>query len=238
MHAHPDTFLELGELGSEIPGYEPNYPFSGEFVNASQRAISNYPRQDGVLIQKKNRRWFGEVIPGWLRCEDALKLYELAYFAEGDILELGSYHGLSTSIIAGAVRDSKRRSSIYTVDISDIALDETMRNIRALRLDKNVTAIRSDAHSAVSDFALNGQRFAFVFIDHAHDFQSVYGVCRELGNVVHRGAFCLFHDFNDFRNGDPDYEEYGVYQGVTQGLSHERFEFWGIYGCTGLYRAV
>jgi SAM-dependent methyltransferase len=237
MHRHPDTFLELNRLGSTIPPYQPNYEFTGEFVNASQRAISNYPLQDGVLIQKKNRRWFGEVIPGWLRSEDALKLYELCYFCEGDILEFGCYHGLSTSIIAHAVRDSKRPRKIFTVDISDAAIDETKRHLRSLRLGGNVTALCNDAASATKDFVLKASRFGFIFVDHAHDFQSVYEVCRELGSIVMPGAFCLFHDFNDFRNGDPEYTDYAVYQGVIQGLDRGRFEFWGIYGCTGLYRS-
>ena len=65
------------------------------------------------------------------------------------------------------------------------------------------------------------------------------GVPRErLADVLWPGAFCLFHDFNDFRNADPAYEDYGVYQGVADGLQQGRFEFWGIYGCCGLYRAL
>ena len=237
MHRHPDTFLQLNKLGSEIPPYQPNYDFPGLFVNAFQRGISNYPLQDGILIQRKNRRWFGKVMPGWLRCEDALKLYELCYFAEGDILELGSYHGLSTSIIAQAVRDSKRPRRIFTVDISHSAINETKRNLRSLRLVRNVATLCSDALSATKGFAAESSRFGFIFIDHAHDFQSVYEVCRELENIVLPGAFCLFHDFNDFRNGDPDCKDYAVYQGVVQGLDQAQFEFWGVYGCTGLYRA-
>lgn len=237
MHRHPDTFLRLDELGSRIPPYQPNHAFPGEFVNASHKAISNCPLQDGILIQRKNRRWFGEVIPGWLRREDALKLYELCYFASGDILELGSYHGLSTSIIARAARDSKRPRHTFTVDISDASIGETKRHLRSLRLDRNVTPLCKDALSAIKEFTSKASRFGFVFIDHAHDFQSVHEVCQELENVVMPGAFCLFHDFNDFRNGDPDCSDYAVYQGVIQGLDQEQFEFWGIYGCTALYRA-
>ena len=48
---------------------------------------------------------------------DALKLYELAYFCEGDVLELGTHKGLSTSIIAQALHDRKRDGILETVDI-------------------------------------------------------------------------------------------------------------------------
>lgn len=237
MHRHLNTFLQLNQLGSEIPPYQPNYDFPGKYVNAFQRAIANYPLQDGILIQRKNRRWFGKAIPGWLRCEDALKLYELCYFAEGDILELGSYHGLSTSIIAQAVRDSKRPRRVFTADISQSAINETKRNLGLLRLGRNVTTLWIDALSATKDFAAESSRFGFIFVDHAHDFQSVYEVSRGLKHIVLPGAFCLFHDYNDFRNADLDCKDYAVYQGVVQGLDQAQFEFWGVYGCAGLYRA-
>src|ERR1700728_4334116 len=51
-------------------------------------------------------------IPGWLAPEDALKLYELAYFSPGPILEIGMYCGRSTTILATAVADSGRRVPI------------------------------------------------------------------------------------------------------------------------------
>jgi hypothetical protein len=55
--------------------------------------------------------------------------------------------------------------------------------------------------------------------------------------IVGSGGFCLFHDFNDRRNEDPDEPDYGVHRAVADGLDPESFEFYGIYGCSGLYRA-
>jgi predicted O-methyltransferase YrrM len=43
-------------------------------------------------------------VPGWLRPEDALKLYELAYYATGPILEIGTYRGKSGTLMAIAAR--------------------------------------------------------------------------------------------------------------------------------------
>ena len=94
------------------------------------------------------------------------------------------------------------------------------------------------ARATMEGFAAKGLRFGFAFVDHAHDYPSVVGVCAALAAVLRPGAFCLFHDFNDFRNADPAYQDYGVYQGVADGLEKGRFEFWGIYGCCGLYRAL
>ena len=238
MNRHPETFLDLATLGRVIPPYRPTYDFPGDFAHAGQRAVDRLPLTDGILVQKKNRRWFGQVIPGWLRREDALKLYELAFFAEGDILEVGSYQGLSTAILAQAARDSGRLAHVYALDISPLAVAATERNLRSLGLHRRVSAICAEARATMEDFAGKGVRFGFAFVDHAHDYRSVVEVCAALADVLRPGAFCLFHDFNDFRNADPAYQDYGVYQGVADGLEQGRFEFWGIYGCCGLYRAL
>jgi hypothetical protein len=96
---HPESFLRLDDVGTVIPPYRPTFDFPGDFVDEAQRRLALLPLKDGVLIQLENSRWLGQTIRGWLRREDALKLYEIAYFASGDILELGSFHGLSTSIL-------------------------------------------------------------------------------------------------------------------------------------------
>jgi hypothetical protein len=103
-------------------------------------------------------------------------------------------------------------------------------------LQGHVTVLCADAGAAVRGFAGTPQRFGFVFVDHCHAYGPVLDVCRELGKVTAPGGYCLFHDFNDRRNSDPADPEYGVYQAVLDGLDPTRFEFCGIYGCTGLYR--
>jgi hypothetical protein len=45
----------------------------------------------------------------------------------------------------------------------------------------------------------------------------------------------LFHAFPVARIALND-PEYGVFQGVGEGLPEKQFEFWGCFGCTGLYR--
>ena len=57
-------------------------------------------------------------IEGWLWREDALKLYEMAYFARGNILELGCYHGLSTALLALALRNARRGHKLLSVETS------------------------------------------------------------------------------------------------------------------------
>jgi len=220
-----------------MPPYQPTFDFRARYIDRAHHALATAP-VEGALIQVKNRRWLGKVIPGWLRREDALKLYELAYFAPGDILEIGSYHGLSTSILARANRNSPCRKHIFSVDLDPASGEATRANLKSLGLSRAVSTVCDDAVTAVRRYASQGKRFGFIFVDHAHDYEPVYQVCRELGQVTAPGGFCLFHDFNDGRNRHPDNHEYAVYQAVTEGLPSGRFRFCGIYGCTGLYRAV
>ena len=238
MLRHAGTFIKLDELGTHYPAYQPNFDFAGEFVDSVHHRLANSVDRANGLVYLKTRRWFGKAIPGWLRPEDALKIYEMAYFAQGDILELGSYYGLSTSILSMANERTPYRKNIYSVDLDPKCVAEANHNLQIQNLDRQVTMICAEATAAVKQFASEHKQFSFVFIDHSHAYEPVLTVCRELNTVVSPGGFCLFHDFNDARNRDMSAHDYGVYQAVTEGLAPELFEFWGIYGCTALYRVI
>lgn len=236
MKSHKDTFMTVDELGKRYPQYRPTFEFDRIYINESHKYYSRCPVRDGTLIQIKNRHLFGSVIEGWLRREDALKLYEIAYYVKEDILELGSYCGLSTCVLSEANKQSPFRKRIYSIDLNPDCMRQTEHNLQSRGLRKDVTTICSDATIAIKTFIDEGKKFEFVFVDHSHTYQQVYEVCLELGKVVVRGGFCLFHDFNDPRNRDSADEEYGVYQAVIDGLPSDVFEFYGIFGCSGLFR--
>ena len=234
MHRHLDTLLTAEKVGISFPPYQPTYSFLGEYIDEFHSMIGSSATGSGLINLDHA---FGFSLKGWLRRADALKLYELAYFAEGDILELGSYHGLSTCILAKAVHNARRGTRILSVDLSAANSTKTTESLQPLGLESLVTTVCSEATAAVKNLAEKRRRFAFVFIDHSHSYRPVYQVCRHLPTVLDSCAFCLFHDFNDRRNGDPAYPQYGVYQAVLDGLDQELFDFYGVYGCTALYRA-
>jgi predicted O-methyltransferase YrrM len=237
MHSHKESFVNLENLGMVIPKYRPTFDFLGEFINESQKNFATCPStaESPILIELRTKGTTGSVIQGWLRREDAQKLYELAYFVTGDILELGAYHGLSTSILSRANIDSPLKKHIYCVELDADAAAMTQANLTEAGLEKDVTVLRNDALSALREFASEGKKFEFVFVDHSHTYEAVYTVCREFNQVLLPGAFCLFHDFNDARNRDNN-REYGVYQAIIDGLPAAEFEFYGVYGCAALYR--
>jgi predicted O-methyltransferase YrrM len=175
----------------------------------------------------------GSVIPGWLRRPDALKLYEMAYFADGDVLEVGSYRGLSAGILSRANRNSPRPKTVSSVDTSLRSVLLTRWNLLRMGLHRGVQVRRASALSAIEAFAAAGRRFAFVFVDHSHTYEAIHAFCSRLSEVLSKGGFCLFHDFNDPANRGG---AYGVYRAVLDALPQDDYTFHGIYGCSALYR--
>jgi predicted O-methyltransferase YrrM len=256
-HTHPETALALDQVGSTFPPYQPTHDFSGELLSAMHTRLANAPSQQQILmrlrepgrfrralslrlrdgaVDTRNLLRFGATVPGWLMHADALKLYEMAWFSDGDILELGCYHGLSTMIMAQAVRDRGSASRIFSVDLDPGSLAATLRTLRTHNLADRATLYCSDAAQAVHDFARQQSRFAFAFVDHSHRYEHVLPVCQALPSALAPGAFVLFHDYNNPHNRDDKQIHYQVYQAVNDGLDRDRFSFCGIYGCTALYQ--
>jgi predicted O-methyltransferase YrrM len=211
--------------------YQKTYNFGGPFINQSHHRLAlSRMHQHADIIN------IG--IDGWLLLADALKLYELAFFCKGDIIELGTYKGLSTTIMAEASRDSGRKFEIVTVDLDPQLAAEAKQGMADRRTPgrENVHFFTFDAIKFVANSADAGKLYELAFIDHSHRYQHVYDTCVNLHRILAPGAFALFHDYNDPRNLRADVPDYGVYQAVHTALSESYFEFWGIYGCCGLFR--
>ena len=234
MQRHDTTFLGPQEIGHVAMAYRPTFDFEGEFIDSTHARIGNLPLLDHLLIQLPNGN-SGSPVPGWLQRADALKLYEMACFCEGDILELGCCQGLSTIIMASAIRGTQRNIRIETVDHEPACVAATVANLEQNGLAEYVTATCEDAVAAVLRFGGAPKQFGFVFVDHSHAYEPVRGVCAELRRILKPGSFVLFHDFNDLRNQDASNADFGVYQAVLDALP-QAFQFYGIYGCAGLYR--
>jgi len=231
---HEHTFLTLESTKDDkrfVMPYQKTYIFDGAYINQSHHRLALSRMHDHANIINIG-------IDGWLLLADAMKLYELAYFCSGDIIELGTYKGLSTSIMAEASRDSGREFEIITVDLdtqhsADAKLGMTCRRTPGR---ENVHFFAYDAIQFVKNTAKAGRLYELAFIDDSHRYEHVYDICVDLHRILVPRAFALFHDYNDPRNAHPDAADYGVYQAVHAGLSKDYFEFWGVYGCCGLFR--
>jgi predicted O-methyltransferase YrrM len=236
---HPETWLALHQLGTLQP-YRHTYDFRGRYLNLAHRRLARPAWGRSFLLHLRARWWTGPYIPGFLQHADALKLYELAYFAGGDALELGSWQGLSTSILARALRDAERAGRaagrLTSIELDPAHAETTRATLSRMRLAERVEVRRADAVQALDELAREGRAFSLAFVDHDHGYDAVAAVCARLGAVLRPGAFLLFHDFNDPRNADEGDPEYGVYQAVRDGLDAQAFDFYGVYGCAALYR--
>ncbi|RDL47610.1 hypothetical protein BLJAPNOD_05534 [Ensifer sp. M14] len=230
---HQDRAIAVGQAQTNC-GYAPNYSFAGEFVDDFHEFLGT-SRLKGSLID------IG--IPGWLRREDALKLYELGRFAEGDILEFGTNRGLSTFILANAMKNSFRQGEIVTMELSREISDVAKQHLSERKVVSDVRFAVGDANTTCLSLVAQGRKFGFSFIDHSHAYEHMVKACRRLSELMLPGAFCVFHDYNDPRNsrrtglGEVG-EEYGVQAAIEDALDPNHFEFVGVYGCTGVYRCI
>ncbi len=229
-HRHLDSQLSLAQTATDqrhLMPFRQTYDYPGPFIDAAHRGFTECPTREGMIDVGT---------PGWLLPADALKLYEMVRFCGGDVLDLGTYRGLSASIALQASVAADCPNTILSIDLDPGAREAGIATVAGRPGADRVHFFNTDADEALTTFTRAERRFRFCFIDHSHRYEHVRSVCELLPGVTEPGAFCLFHDYNDQRNADPSDEDYGVFQGVADGLDPAQFTFWGIYGCTGLFR--
>jgi SAM-dependent methyltransferase len=225
---HANTWVEPKKLGKNRP-YRATFG-TRPFINDTHRRLLEAPLSSGKASIDIG-------IPDSLRPEDAAKLYELAYFSRGDALVLGSGHGLAMAIVAQAIRDASRPDTVIGVDPDRRLIDSARSTLDAFEFTQNVTLVQDDLVSYCETLSSRGGAFGLVFVDHVTRYGDVRRICELLPSVVRDGGFVLFHDFNDRRNSSPKKKTaYGIYAGVIEGLASLPFDFYGVFGSSGLYR--
>jgi|GEM_PF-1311507 len=224
---HLATFVTFEQLGKKWHPFVPTFSYRGEYINAHHQFFAECPLNAGLLDVG---------IKGYLLPQDALKLYELAYFARGDVLELGCYHGLSTYILAMAIHDSGARKRLLSNDLYPEAVSLAGAQLQKHHYDRFSNFQCGDAADVCKQLGQDKRHFDLVFIDHSHTYEAVTAVCKLLGDIVSPGGMCIFHDYNNEWNADPNNHDYGVFHAVQDHLSSDLFDFYGTYGCTGLFR--
>lgn len=234
--AHPllNTWVDFRGLreARALP-YRPTFEFPGPYLNQSHAALADAPvGRMGIesLIDLG--------VDGFLLPEDALKLYEMAFCSNGDLLEIGTHQGLSTSILAQALHEAAGKPTLETIDIDATAQAKARETLATRAGIERISFILKDATHRVQELVQVGRQFGFVFVDHWHGYQATHDVSSRLGFLLRTGGFALFHDFVNPWNADPDHV-YGVYQAVMDTLcSDDRFLFYGNFGCCSLWRKV
>lgn len=228
LHQYKSDLDEIvGSKGRAKFPYRKTMEFAGDHINSRHLDLLHHTLQEGKPI-------IAHEIEGWLRREDAAKLYEMAYFAGGDIVELGTSRGLSAFIMAQAIKDAGKSDDVHTVDMLEDRCSAARKRMAA-RDVRNIFIHCAEGAAFLRDLVKRRKKFRFAFIDHSHHYAPVREACTLLDQVLERGSFVGFHDFCDTRNFKVHPDDFGVYQAVTDGLPPS-FEFYGAFGCMSLYR--
>jgi len=156
-------------------------------------------------------------IPGMISPEAAELLYAIAVVqnVEGDILEIGSWQGKSTSYLARAVVDSKNghmfavdhfmgnvgKENLYFVNEGGSANLKAQfeRNMHTLNLHDAVTLLPYSSEQAYPKLA--DRVFRLLFIDGDHTEQGVKKDIELFCPLVRAGGVVVFDDFNNTSPG-------------------------------------
>jgi predicted O-methyltransferase YrrM len=151
-------------------------------------------------------------IPGMLSEESGRLLYGLCYAQqlEGDVVEVGSWQGYSTSFLARAVADSGKgrmyaidhfrgnvgKERLYVIDRPD--LSDLRRkfedNMRRLGLDETVRLLPMPNHEAADQLRREAARIRFLFIDGDHSKEGVQRDVDLFFPFLMSGSIVVFDD--------------------------------------------
>jgi predicted O-methyltransferase YrrM len=89
------------------------------------------------------------------------------------IVETGTHRGISTIVLAQAVKDSGFQGMVNTVDINPALVEIAKRNVAEAGLSELVEFNLRDSAEFLRDFARQSQRIDFAFLDGDHSFGQV-----------------------------------------------------------------
>lgn len=228
---HLDTWRELNQLGVVLP-YRKTYRFPGRHIGRFHKTLADAP--DGRMGLS------GLIdigVDGYLWKAEAMKLYEIAYFADGDVLELGTFRGLSTSIIAHALHD-RGSGALITCDLDPASTEASRANIAHLPGGDRIEFRSGDGTACMDTLIAERRRFGMIFVDHWHGYEATRAAALRAEELINPGGFVLFHDYTDGNSADPTHPN-KVYQGVRDTIAKSRnFRFSQICASMGVFEHV
>jgi predicted O-methyltransferase YrrM len=233
IHAEAPVHVVDWKLFDELDhieaAYKPHYATPSEGISDCFRYIEAAP---GGMLGLPFLIDLG--IEGFLHKAEALTLYEMGYYSRGDILELGTHKGLSTSILAHAMHD-RGSGSLVTVDIEPATNAIAKSNLARLPGVERIDFRLNDAKAAMDKLKAADRTFGFIFVDHWHGYEATCDAATRVPGLLSAGGYVMFHDFFDASNRDPDHV-YGVYQAVIDIFGDDqRFIFAGAAGGAALF---
>ncbi|TMV53014.1 class I SAM-dependent methyltransferase [Paenibacillus mesophilus] len=144
-------------------------------------------------------------VPGWLELNEGATLYELARFLAPvpTIVELGSWKGKSTCVLASAIKD-RGEGKVHAVDLwnwkpgkrqthTDEVFDEFKLNLEKHGLTEYVETIRMRTVDASRKWRISNP-IGLLFIDASHRYAAVRADFEYWSPMVAVGGYIAFHD--------------------------------------------
>lgn len=198
--------------------YAPTWDWGGEFLGDRHRLLpQEMPPIDGLMYP-----------------QDALKLYELAWFSPGPILEIGTYHGLSAAVMARSLDHSDNPQPIYSLDVDAAALSQARQNLSSQGLLDRVTLAEGSVRDLVR--VLPDFRPTLVFVDGDHTLWGVISDLKVLQEIVPKGGIVAMHDYEGYQNTDAYWTQ--VRKAVHLSWMARECSFLGRFGLTGVFQRV
>jgi predicted O-methyltransferase YrrM len=198
--------------------YAPTWDWGDEFLGDQHRLLLHeMPPIDGLMYP-----------------QDALKLYELAWFSPGPILEIGTYHGLSAAVMATSLNDSNSPQLIYSLDVDPAALNQARQNLKSQGLLDRVTLAEGSVRDLVR--VLPNFRPMLVFVDGDHTLWGAISDLEVLYEIVPTGGIVAMHDYEGYQNSDAYWTQ--VRQGVHLSWMTRQCRFLGRFGLIGVFQRV
>jgi predicted O-methyltransferase YrrM len=216
-HAGTPPFHPLPRK-TDTAEYEPNYRTTGAFISEAHSRASE-------LVAD---------VDGWLREEDALKLYELAFWAVGPILEVGTYRGKSGVLMATAARDAGSSAVVISLDTDGEAQARAEAAARSHGVHGRLWPVLG---SVAAFFAANpGFAPSLVFLDGDHSYDGVSRDLNTLSRHLPTGALLCLHDYFDPRNERSDCAEIDVRRAASESVLIRDCVFCGVFGASAVFR--
>ena len=176
-------------------------------------------------------------VDGYLWPVEAAKLYELAYGCTGDVLEIGTYRGLSAYVLSTALTN-RGSGELHTCDIDK---SSSVFARRALRWHRGRHCIRfhvDDACAFLDRQVQRRQQYGFIFVDHDHRYEPTRAVAERVPQLLALGGSVMFHDYRDLDAVNPAHPD-KVGPAVDHTIMADaRFTFCGVTGSSGVFRRV
>jgi hypothetical protein len=232
--------LTPAHIGNINRAYRKTYAFEGDFVDENQRRIAclsvDFPRGKPPFPFDYSTNVPTPHFPKILI--DLIKIYELAYFAAGNVIDLGTAEGRSSYVMSQALTASGNPNRVHTIELSPKQIARARKNHAGFEHCSNVIFHQGSGHVVLKELIHEGVSADFVFVDHSHEFEETALTCSLLDLIIPVGGMALFHDYLDGRNFDPDNLEYNVVKGIGAGLDLTRFRPVGVFGSTGLFERI